>query len=76
MFAPQPRPGGSGLEHVRRANQRPVLGFADYSPALELVRSLTDYHRFACRRHDGRMVIIDRGGSPTDIIDCGSMVSI
>ena len=59
---PSARSGGSGLEHVRRANQRPVLGFADYSPALELVHALDRLaDRFARRRHDGRMVVIDRG---------------
>ena len=39
-----------------------MLGFADYSPALELVHALDRLSdRFARRRHDGRMVIIDRG---------------
>ena len=59
---PSARSGGSGLEHIRRSNQRPTLGFADYSPALELVRALDRLSdRFVRRRHDGRMVIIDRG---------------
>ena len=49
---PSARSGGSGLEHVRRANHRPVLGFADYSPALELVHALDRLaDRFARRRH-------------------------
>ena len=56
------QPGGAGLDHVRKSNKRPTLGFPDFSPSMELARALdrwTDH--FARRRHDGRMVLVDRG---------------
>ena len=56
------QPGGAGLDHVRKSNKRPTLGFPDFSPSMELARALdrwTDH--FARRRHDGRMVLVDQG---------------